>query len=225
MCLNEHLFQPKKVTERNDLQKPKKTMKNLLLIFILAVVFSCGGAKYNYTFDAGKQLDFSEGKYILNRTKSNSKVFDAELYQASLKGFKRILGDSLFEMNDLRSSKLVAPKISFDLSDSELKQLRTDTDCDFIINIGGNVISDGAGTLSFPDQDNFSSNRAAVSIAIYDLNAATLISSSQVYGLTSTQAASFNEDDKLPTINPSSHMIMLTGGKKLIRKYEKNRLD
>ncbi|WP_373517226.1 hypothetical protein [Pricia sp.] len=200
-------------------------MKKLFLIFILSVVCSCGGAKYSYTFDTGKQLDFSEGKWILNSTKSNSTVFDTELYQASLKGFKKILGDSLLEMDDLRSSKLVAPKISFNLSNSDLKQLRNDTDCDFIINVGGNVISDGAGTLSFPDQDNFSSNRAAVSIAIYDLNVGTLISSSQVYGKTSTQAASFNEDDKLPTINPSSHMIMLAGGKKLIRKYEKNRLD
>lgn len=200
-------------------------MRKILLVFIITGLCSCGGAKYNYTFDAGKQLDFSEGKWILNSTESNSKVFDKKLYNTSLKGFKKILGDSLLEMNGLRSTKLVAPKIKFDLSDSDLKQLKIDTDCDYIINVGGNVISDGAGTISFPDQDNFSSNRASVSIAIYDLNTGSLTSSSQAYGKTKTQGSSFNEDDKLPTINPSSHMIMLEDAKKLIGRYEKNRLD
>src|SRR5680860_1368226 len=135
-------------------------MKFFLVIFIIAILYSCGGAKYNYTFDAGKQLDFSEGKWILNSARSNSRVFDTNLYDTSLSGFKRILGDSLLEMNDLRGTKLVAPKIKFDLSGSDLGQLKNNTGCDYIINVGGNVISDGAGTLSFPNQDNFSSNRA-----------------------------------------------------------------
>ena len=198
-------------------------MKKLFLIFILSTFCSCGGAKYNYFFDTGKQLDFSKGKWILNSTKSNSKIFDAELYDNSLKGFKNILGDSLIEMNDLRSTKLVAPKIEFDLTDSDLKKLKRDTGCDYLINIGGNVISDGAGTLSFPNQNESSSNRASVSIAIYDLNAESLISSSQVYGKTNNQDSVF-EDNNLPAINPSSHMIMINGAKKLIKKYEKYQL-
>lgn len=200
-------------------------MKRTFFICIMTAIYSCGGAKYNYTFDTGRQLDFSKGKWILNGTESNSRVFDKKLYRTSLEKFKKILGDSLLQMNDLRTTRLVAPKIKFDLSGSDLKQLKTDTDCDYIINVGGYVISDGAGTISFPGQDNFSSNRTSVSIKIYDLNAGTLISSSQAYGKTETQASSFNEDDKLPTINPSSHMIMLEGAKKLIHRYEKYRLD
>ena len=200
-------------------------MKKILLISIIVVLYSCGGAKYTYLFDTGKELDFSDGKWILNRTESNSKIFDNELYYNSLKNFKNILGDSLIEMNDLRSSKLVAPKIKFDLSELDLQELKRDTECDYIINIGGNVISDGAGTLTYSNQNENSSNRASVSISIYDLNAETLISSSEVYGQTENQASAFDNDDNLPTINPSSHMIMLKGAKKLIRKYEKNQLN
>lgn len=200
-------------------------MKKTLLITIVFACYSCGGAKYNYFFDTGKQLDFNHGKWILNSTNSNSKIFDTKLYNTSLKGFKRILGDSLIEMNDLRSTKLVAPKIKFDLSDSDLKELKRDTDADYLINIRGNVISDGAGTLTFPDQNENSSNRASVAIAIYDLNAGNLISSSQVYGKTENQDSIFDEDDKLPTINPSSHMIMVKGAEKLIRKYNKHQLN
>lgn len=128
-------------------------------------------------------------------------------------------------MNDLRSTRLVAPKIKFDLSDSDLKELKRDTDCDYLINIGGNVISDGAGGLTFPNENGYSSNRASVSISIYDLNAGILISSSQAYGKTKNPDSVFDENDNLPTINPSSHMIMLKGAKKLIRKYEKNQLN
>lgn len=195
-----------------------------MILFIL-VFYSCGGAKYNYSFDTGKQLDFSKGKWILNRTKSNSKKFDTELYHNSLKDFKKILGDSLIELNALRSSKLVATKVKFDLSVTELKELKRETDCDYIINIGGNVISDGAGSITFPNQIENSSNRASVSISIYDLNTQSLISSSQVYGKTEHQEPIFPDDRNLSTINPSSNMIMLKGAEKLIRKYKKNKLN
>jgi hypothetical protein len=50
-----------------------------------------------------------------------------ELYDASLNEFGKILGDSLIEMNELRGSKLVAPKIKFELSDTDLKELQRDT--------------------------------------------------------------------------------------------------
>ncbi|MCM4166431.1 hypothetical protein KCTC52924_03364 [Arenibacter antarcticus] len=200
-------------------------MKRIVLIIMVSALYSCGGAKYNYFFDTGRQLDFSHGKWILNSTKSNSRIFDNELYDTSLKGFKNILGDSLVEMNDLRSTNLIAPKIKFELSEADLNELKRNTDCDYIINIGGNVISDGLGTLSFSDQNENSSNRASVSISIYDLNTKTLISSSQVYGKIENRESVFPEDNKhLPSINPSSHMIMLKGAEKLIRKYGKNQL-
>tara|TARA_R110002049_G_scaffold187318_1_gene355608 strand:- start:139 stop:720 length:582 start_codon:yes stop_codon:yes gene_type:complete len=191
---------------------------------MLSALYSCGSAKYNYFFDTGKQLDFSHGKWILNSTQSNSRIFDTELYDTSLIVFKKILGDSLIEINDLRSTKLVAPKIKFQLSESDLKELKRDTDCDYIINIKGNAISDGLGTLSFSDQNENSSNSAAVSITIYDLNAKALISSSQVYGKTEQQDEVFPDNKQRPSINPSSHMIMLKGAKKLIGKYEKYQL-
>ena len=199
-------------------------MKKAFLISFVFLLYACGGAKYNYLFDTGRQLDFSEGKWILNRTQSNSKIFDAKLYSNSLRDFKKILGDSLIEMSDLRNTKLVSPKIKFDLSYSDLKELKRFTNCDYLINITGNVISDGAGTLTFPDEIEKSSNRASVSIYIYDLNAATLVSSSQFYGNTKVQNPVFEDDTNLPTINPSSHMIMLKGAEKLIKKYGKNQL-
>ncbi|WP_400072361.1 hypothetical protein [Zobellia russellii] len=199
-------------------------MKKLALFVIICAFYSCGSAKYDYFFDTGKELDFSTGKWIMNRTVSNSKKFDNKLYYNSVEDFKKILGDSLIEIHTLRASKLIAPEIKFNLSDVELEDLKTATDCDYIINVGGNVISDGAGSISFEGET--SSNRASVSISIYDLNSGELISSSQVYGKTlPNQEPIFPDDKSIPSINPSSHMIMLKGARKLIQKYQKNRLN
>lgn len=68
-------------------------MKKICFILISLCLLSCVGGKYVYLFDTGKQLDFSEGKWIINRTESNSKVFDQELNTATFNGFRDIVGD------------------------------------------------------------------------------------------------------------------------------------
>ena len=193
---------------------------------MILLFFSCAGGKYNYYFDTGKRLDFNNGKWILNRSESNSKIFDTELYYTSKKYFKEILGDSLVEMNDLRITKLVAPKINFELSPSELKQLKKDTKCDYIINIQGKLISDGAGALSFQNTNQYynASNRASVSISIYDLNTGIQISSSQAYGKATAESSHFDESNSMPNFHSSSNTLMLKAAKKLIGQYKKNQL-
>lgn len=200
-------------------------MKPSCIALFLLTLCSCAGAKYSLSYDVGKQLDFSEGRWLLNGVETNSHVFRSKLYDVALVEFKNILGDSLLELNEVRATKLVPLHLNPNMSVSELQGLKTSTDCDYLIFLSGNVISDGAGSLAFPDQDNFSSNRASVALTIYDLQTGVLLSSSQVYGKTHTQAASFNPDDKIPSILPSSHMIMLKGTKKLIRSYNRNRLE
>ena len=198
----------------------KTFMPLLLLIFS----FSCSSPKYTYFFDTGKYLDFSTGKWILNKSKSNSRVFDAELYTTAKEQFRALLGDSLLEINDLRMNRLIPPKIGFGLSREELLELRKSTDCDFLINIKGNILSSGAGSLSIPsnDSNDYASNQASVSISIYDLNNGALISSSQVLGKMIDEGSHFDSSSHIPSVLPSSHNLMLTGARKLIKKYRKN---
>lgn len=202
-------------------------MKLLTYLFLLFFLFSCKTPKYTYFFDTGKYLDFSEGTWILNRSRSNSEIFDAELYITAKKHFKEILGDSLMEINDLRMTKLIPQKIAFELSKEELLDLRKSTDCDYLINVKGNIISDGAGTLSVPSNDSnyYASNEASVSITIYDLNNGVLISSSQVNGKVTDQGSHFDNRSKIPSISTNSHTAMLIGARKLIERYKKNSID
>lgn len=207
--------------------KNKMSIRKLYNLILCLLLCSCGGGKYTYLFDAGKQLDFSEGKWLLNRTESNSKVFDSELYEASYAGFKEILGDGLVDMNTIRTTKLLAPKIGFELTPEELGKLQQDSDCDYLINVRGNVVSNGAGSLAFDSGNGYysASNQSSVSIMIYDLNAKTVISSSQVIGKATAENSHFDNGNGVPSINSSAETLMVSGAKKLIGQYEKNRLD
>ncbi|MEL6917860.1 MAG: hypothetical protein AAFO99_09025 [Bacteroidota bacterium] len=202
-------------------------MKKICLIALVMLLNSCAGGKYTYLFDTGKQLDFSKGKWLLNRTESNSKIFDAELYQVAFKGFKEILGDSLIDMHMVRTSKLVAPKIGFELTKTELEKLKKDSDCDFLINIAGTVVSNGAGTLSTDSGNGYysASNRSSVTIMIYDLNARAIVSSSQAFGKATSENSHFDNGNGIPTINSSAETLMVAAAKKLIKKYDTYRLD
>ncbi len=202
-------------------------MNKISCLCLIMVFCSCAGGKYNYLFDTGKRLDFSKGKWLLNKTESNSKVFDSELYDASYKEFKEILGDSLIDMNTLRASRLVAPKVGFELSDMELKKLKQDSECDFLINIRGNIVSNGAGSLSFDSENGYysTSNQSSVAILIYDLNAGAVLSSSQAVGKATAENSHFDDAKGIPSINSSAETLMVAAAKKLIKKYDKYRLD
>ncbi|WP_291964471.1 hypothetical protein [Maribacter sp.] len=202
-------------------------MKKIYYLFSIVILCSCGGGKYNYLFDTGKQLDFGEGLWVLNRTESNSKIFDKELYDASYEQFKKILGDSLVDINTLRMDKLISPKIGFELNKTELETLKRDTHCDFLINIRGYVISNGAGTVSFDSGNGHysASNQSSVSIMIYDLNTGEIISSSQAMAKVTSENSHFDDNKGVPSINSSAETLMVKAAKKLIKKYETNRLD
>lgn len=195
----------------------------IVFILLLCLLFSCNTPKYTYLFETGKHLDFNEGKWLLNRSKSNSRVFDAKLYDQSHKQFKEILGNSLLEINEIRLTKIVLPEIDFDLTKQELIQLNKDSGCDFLINIKGNIITENAGSFSLPsnDSDYYATNEASVSIKIYDLNTGLELSSSKVYGKVIDQGSAFDSNNNFPIISTSAHTAMLRGAKKLIGKYKK----
>ncbi len=202
-------------------------MKKIFYFFSVIIICSCASGKYNYLFDTGKQLDFSDGKWVLNRTESNSKVFDNELYDASHDQLKKILGDSLIDMNSLRMDKLISPKIGFELNRRELEQIKRDTECDYLINIRGNVISNGAGTVSFHSGNGYysASNQSSVAILIYDLNSGEIISSSQAVAKVTSENSHFSDNKGIPSVNTSAETLMVKAAKKLIKKYNTHQLN
>ncbi len=198
---------------------------NYFILCFISFIFlsSCSSTKYTYFFDAGKYIDFSKGKWILNNSKSNSRISDADLYNTAKYGFRRILGDSFIEVHDVRATKLIPPIINFNLSKEELIELHHLSDCEYLINIKGNVVSNDAGSIAIAKKDTpdfYDKNESNVSIKIYDLKLGVLISSSSVIGKYINQSSAFN--DKSHTyITKSAHQSMVNGTSNLIAKYYK----
>src|SRR5690606_9087655 len=201
--------------------------KILISLLFLSLFFTCSTPIYTYTFDAGKYLDFGQGKWVLNDTRSNSGIMDGELQSLSERQFREILGDSLVGIHELRMYRLIPPEIGFELTREELIDLGKATGCDYLINISGRVINSGAGSLSNPTNDYtyYAANESSVSIWIHDLNSGILLSTSQVRSILTDQGSHFDNKDKFPVLIMDSHSAMLSGARKLIKKYGKYRVD
>ncbi|ADV50590.1 hypothetical protein Celal_3324 [Cellulophaga algicola DSM 14237] len=204
-----------------------RNYKNLIYIVILTLASSCVGGKYAYEFDTGKNLDFSNGKWIFNEVSSNSESKNNKrLYGESYEEFRKILGDSLIDLTSLRNISLVEPEIKFEPDQSELKELYKNSKCDFLINVRGQIISNNASSFYSNDQNlSYStSNRSAVFIKIFDLKNGILISSSNGKAISTEEHSDLEKDGSLNWTTRAEPM-MVRAAEGLIMKYNKYRTD
>ncbi len=197
-------------------------MKKTLIVFLtIFSLLSCGNTKYTILYEKEKNIDFSQGKWILNEPLTNNE--NGRIEYIALKGFKEILKDSLFELKELRKDRLISPALPFDLSEKELKDLKIGTDCDFLISIKSIIVKNEMG--SFANVPNIGStiktNQAESTIRIYDLNSLTLLSESTIIGKVEVEK---NEDDSDWDYVNTASTISMNGLTKLIRKYDKNKV-
>jgi hypothetical protein len=204
-----------------------KNYNTLLFLVIIVLVSSCVGGKYVYEFDTGKNLDFSNGKWVFNNVHSNSEFKDNKrLFRESYEEFEKILGDSLIDLTTLRSKSLVKPHINFEPTRLELKELYEYSKCDFLINIRGQIVSNNASSFYSNDQrlSYSTSNRSAVFIKIFDLKNGILLSSSEVQA-TSTEEHSELENNGALNWTTKAESMMIRAAEGLIMKYNKYRTD
>lgn len=190
--------------------------------FLCFLLTSCVSTKYSYTVDKQDPLNFSEGKWILNTPYSNKNI--KHISEIALKEFRSILGDSLIEINDLRSNFLVENKLPYEPTTSELKDLRIGTKCDYLINYKVTVLKNEIGSFSSPPPIGIArkTNEALVEILIYDLKSQTLLSKSSILG--STEVELSDEDsgwDYVKTANVIARGSLM----RLIRKLYKNNIQ
>lgn len=198
----------------------------ILFFGILLTLQSCGIPRYTYDIK-GKSLDFGQGKWILNETQSNwREKYNKMLYKTTHKEFKKILGDSLFDLTAIRMAQLMPPAIGFKPSPYDLKKLHEYSKCDFLINVTGQVISNGASSFSTNDvYSNFAtSNRSSVSIIIYDLKDGSILSSSKADAIDWEDNNQFEDDGELQ-FTSSAQGMMVQAAKKLIKQYAKHRVN
>ena len=195
--------------------------RSFFYLVLLCFLCGCTGPKYSITFQSGKELDFNQGKWLLNEVESNSRKFEGPLYTIVLEEYSDILGDSLVELRMLRGSKLLPLTIDFDQDQTELIELGTLSDCDYLINVKGVILTNNAGGLNIPSNDSnyYATNESEVEIKIYDLKNGIELSSSMVHSKLVNEGSHFDNRERIPSLNLSAQSAMLKGARKLIRAY------
>jgi hypothetical protein len=197
--------------------------KGILILLLALILASCGGAKYNYNFEKGKNINFNDGKWILNKTYTNYKNNDA--YSFAKNEFEDILGDSLFELIELRKTKLISNELPLNPSKKQLEEIQKFTNCDFLINIESKILQNQMGSIAthstkFGKVTKY--NEASTTIKIYDLNSLEIISEATSIGTVKVSRTS--EDKKFFEVfeyTASGMLLAINSIKKLIRKYDK----
>lgn len=207
---------------KNSEERISRPAIYLLILVFPILLSSCGGAKYDYHFERGKEVDFNQGKWILNNAHTNISYPD-KIHNLALEKFQKIIPDSsLFEIFDLRRTMLVAETIPIHPNPEDLRCLREFSDCDYLINIENEVLRNDMGSFSGSSTaHNEQTNKAATYIEIYDLRTFQLISKSSAVG---TVEVTKNRD--LGSLNyvRSGVTLALNTVTKLIRRYKRYQL-
>jgi len=195
-------------------------MKKILIIVLIAICFGCRGAKYNISFE-NESLDFNKGKWVLNEV--FNKDDSSRLYDHALERFGKIIGGSLFEIQNVRNtgSGLMVADVQFEPDSKTLKEIGVGTSCDYLINIKATTLSDEMSgfTGSSDYESEIKENIARVEIKIFDLNKGSLLSSADVLGIDKREVTQ-KQDWGIVT---DAKAIKVMGLLKLIKKYKKKK--
>lgn len=197
--------------------------KLLPLLFLLIIFTSCGGAKYDYNFDRGKEINFNNGKWLLNEPYTNYK--DNNAYSYASDEFEVILGDSLIELVEVRQTKIIGKQLPLNPTAEELQEIKALSNCDFLINIESKIIKDEMGNSAHSTNIGTVTkyNQASTKIQIYDLNKLDLISESTSFGEV-REKKTLEDNGIVETVfnyTTPGRILALNTIKKLIRQYEK----
>ena len=190
-------------------------------IFLCLLFANCVSTKYTYDFEKGKELNFSMGKWLLNKPYMNPEI--NRVYDIAVNDFSAILKDSLMEVEDLRGSHLIPNKMPYTPTKKELEDIALGSRCDYLINYKLTILSaeNYSFTTSPPIGTVIRINEAMAEILIYDLNTLEVLSQSSAIGKVKVKISS--EDSGGTYVNLASN-ISRSAFSRLIKRYEKYRI-
>ncbi len=205
--------------------------KSIAFITVILVLNSCASPALLYTYETGKHLDFSSGKWLINKVNTNKPNLSNKLYHTAYKSFYEILGDKLYDINRVRINHIVKSDIKHNLNKNQLIQLGKDSECDYLINIEGIILTDNIDFINFQsDIDKSATNKSTSNIKIYDLNNGILISSISAESNLSIgkdllpDRSNDDGNKEFPSFYRSASFGLNKSIKKLVKKHKKHAL-
>lgn len=185
-------------------------LKTISLIIITLALTSCRFPLFTQKYQ-NTGVNFTTGKWLLNEINAPI-IVNEKLTKLAIKDFNLLTKNNLEYA--LTSKKVILRKIKYShIAVNELKQIKKETDFDFLININAFIDND----FKTNNQKSFGNKKSVViSIEIYDLNNYINIYRQELRG---SIKDSENLNDK--TINFGSKFLILNGYKKIIRDITK----
>lgn len=191
----------------------------IFLLLLVLMMTGCGNTQYTTHFEKGRIIDFTHGKWLLNRPFTN--YHKERIDKLAARKFEKILGDSLTRVTQLPNGGVVAARLPFEPSREQLEIARKITGHDFLINVQANMGKNEMGGIAHAPAtgSTVKTNNAGSKIRIYDLRTGELISESSTSGIARVIKS---EGDKDWDYVNSAQNITLKSLEKLIKQYRKN---
>lgn len=195
-----------------------KVFRFLLLVILLT---SCIVPNYYFKDDSiTTGVDFSEGKWLLDRVKT-SKENEDKLTKIATEYFEKKLGN---RFNTIFNEKVLIPqKNNFPLNSEELKQIKIGSNYDYFIQIkSGDSKNELGSTDATPTRFNKNlTNEASAQLIIYDLNTQQIIYNKNAYGVTGNPENNNND----VTLSKSSKSLLFGCINKILKDLDKKSLQ
>ena len=195
-----------------------KVFKFLILLLLLS---SCNLPKYYFKDDIGTTgVNFSEGKWLLNRIESSKNTED-RLTAIATDFFTKKTSN---RFNTVYSAKILVPqKNNFPLSTEDLKQIKIGSNYDYFIQIKSGKFQNELGSIdTTPSKfSNNLSNEASVQMIIYDLNTQQIIYSKNAIGITGNP----DNNTRDATFSKSSNDLTIGCLKKILKDLDEKSLQ
>lgn len=191
-------------------------------VFGIMLISSCAKPTYKFQSTEGETLDFSSGTWLLLPVESNGERYLDKMDEMAYEEFRKLLGDSLANIDQARNKYLVSPPNSITPRPDYLKELSTQTEFDFVIFIRSLIIADEIGGLVTQDGPTRSAITETV-VEIYELKNLTRISEQQVRSTLVDSPSLLDEGSTRLAESPESSKVNAL--RKLIRRYGRKKLD
>lgn len=194
--------------------------KFVYLLIISFLIISCHFPKYyfeNSEMETG--LDFTKGRWILNKIKSPTYEVNKILSDRAFKDFSKILQNRVSHSKNVKEF-LITPNVNLRKNKSELLKIQKTTGFDYLIDVKAEILSNQMEAIDFtPSKLNmYQQNKVKIVIDIYDLKLQSLIYSKASVGLSSLDNSKSNSDINFTA---STDMLIFGAYKKIMKDINK----
>lgn len=195
---------------------------SIISILFLSLLSSCQyftKTSYIVHYETSKALDFRTEKYLVNNIETDlSWKMQEALNNDFVNKLKKIGGEAIVYIDDIRMKYSLPNKISFKPSKENFELLKLTTNFDYLVNVTTKQIRNDAGSIILTDPFSYKKNESEITIIIYDIKTSQEIYKQRVIAYIELDQT--NKD--VIFVNSSSNLIFkaVKKGLKEIKKYK-----